>query len=195
MTGRKTAMDQRAQEIFGVACRLLCEMGYERASIRDLAEAVGMTKAGLYYYFKSKEELLFLILDSYMDDLLAGMEEITARIVDPEERLKAYIRFQVERYCEDTYRSKLIINDENCLSGEWFQTVKDKQRRYLSYWRATLERFGQMRGRPIDHLSAHVMLLIGMCNWIYQWYHPEGELRPPELADLIFRRFTLGLDG
>ena len=195
MAGRKAAMDQRAREIFEVACRILCEMGYERASIRDLAEAAGMTKAGLYYYFKSKEELLFLILDSYMDDLLSGMEEITTQVEDPEERLKAYIRFQVERYCSDTYRSKLIINDENCLSGEWFQIVKDKQRRYLSYWRETLDRFGRDRGRPISHLSAHVMLLVGMCNWIYQWYHPEGDLPPLELADLIFRRFVHGLDG
>ena len=115
--GRHEIMKQRSKEIFDTASRILCQMGYEKASIREIAEATSMTKAGLYYYFKSKEDLLFIILDGYMDELLAGMEEIDQNIEDPEQRLKGFIQFQVDMYCRDVHRSKLIIHDENCLTG------------------------------------------------------------------------------
>ena len=193
MLTRKEMMKQRSQEIFQVASRILCQMGYERASIRDIAEATAMTKAGLYYYFNSKEELLFIILDSYMDELLQGIAEIEAGVVEPEGRLRAFIRFQVDLYCQDVYRSKLIIHDENCLSGQWHQTVKDKQRAYLVFWKRALEAYCQAKGLNLPFLSAHAMILVGMCNWIYQWYAPQGELRPPDLAELIFQRFFHGL--
>lgn len=195
MLSRKEMMEQRTREIFQVATRILCDQGYEKASIRDLAEATGMTKAGLYYYFKSKEELLFIILDAYMQSLLDGMEAIAAQVADPAQRLQAFIRFQVDLYCRDTHRSKLIIHDENCLSGEWYQTIKDKQRRYLDYWRQTLAAYCRANGIDLAFLSANLMLLIGMCNWIYQWYDPEGDLRPEALAQLIYDRFCHGLAG
>lgn len=193
MLSRKEISEQRALEIFRVASRLLCEMGYDRASIRDLAEATGLTKAGLYYYFQSKEELLFIILDGYMDALLAGVEDICQKVPDPEDRLKTFIRFQVDLYCQDVYRSKLIIHDENCLSGDWYDTIKDKQRRYLGYWQKTLREYAVQAGHDLKHLSANVMLITGMCNWTYQWYDPKGPLRPKALAELIFTRFTRGL--
>lgn len=193
MLSRKEMAEQRAKEIYRVASRVLCELGYERASIRDLAEATGLTKAGLYYYFKSKEELLYIILNSYMDKLLSGISEISQQVLNPEERLRAYIHFQVGLYCKDMHRSKLIIHDENCLSGEWYQIVKDKQRKYVGYWGKTLTEYAEQKGVTIPFLSAHVMLLVGMCNWIYQWYDPQGSLQPEALGELIFERFTRGL--
>ena len=193
MLSRKEMAEQRAREIYRVSGRVLSELGYERASIRDLAEATNLTKAGLYYYFKSKEELLFIVLDGYMDRLLEGAAEISQSERDPEKRLRAFIRFQVDLYRKDVYRSKLIIHDENCLSGKWYDTVKDKQRRYVEYWKKALADFAEACGRQLDFLPANAMILIGMCNWIYQWYDPEGPLEPEALAELIFERFTRGL--
>lgn len=190
---RQSDRERRAQEIYAAAGRVLCELGYEKASIRDIAKATGVTGAGLYYYFQSKEDLLFVILDGYMNDLLAGVAEIAQAIADPERRLRAFIRFQVDLYCRDVHRSKLIIHDENCLSGERYQVIKDKQRQYLQFWKDTLADYFRVTGKAIPFLSAHVMLVTGMCNWIYQWYDPQGELKPEALADLIFERFTHGL--
>ncbi|MCB2191386.1 MAG: TetR/AcrR family transcriptional regulator [Deltaproteobacteria bacterium] len=181
------------QEITEIASRLLCEMGYERTSVRDLAEATGMTKAGLYYYFQNKEELLYVILDNYMDSLLQGVASIEKQEPDPSRRLRRFILFQVDLYCRDMHRSKLIIHDENCLSGEWLRTIKDKQRSYLVYWKRALDAYCQKKGIDLPYPSAHAMILIGMCNWIYQWYSPQGDLRPEVLAELIYQRFLHGL--
>lgn len=190
---KKAERDRRAQAIFDHAAQVLSQTGYEKASIRDIAQATGMTGAGLYYYFKSKEELLFIILDGYMDHLLQGVEGISQQLDDPEEKLRAFIGFQVKTYCQDPARSKLIIHDENCLSGQRLQTLKDKQRRYLAYWRHTLADYCREKNISIDFPTAHLMLLIAMCNWTYQWYDPEGSLQPQALADLIFQHFAKGL--
>ena len=192
---RQAERQRRAQAIFDTAAQVLCQAGYDKASIRDIAQATGMTGAGLYYYFKSKEELLFIILDGYMDHLLEGVRELSQRLDDPEERLRAFINFQVQAYCQNVARSKLIINDENCLSGQRYQIVKDKQRRYLGYWRETLDAYYRLKGVEPEFLSVNLMLLIAMCNWIYQWYDPQGPLTPPALAEMIFQRFTKGLAG
>jgi AcrR family transcriptional regulator len=187
--------DRRAQAIFAAAAQVLCQAGYDKASIRDIAQATGMTGAGLYYYFKSKEELLFIILNGYMDELLQGVEDLTKRLSDPEGLLRAYIGFQVQTYCQDVARSKLIIHDENCLSGQWYQTVKDKQRRYLGYWRAALVAYCLKKELHIASPTVSLMFLIAMCNWIYQWYDPKGPLQPDALAELIFQQFTKGLSS
>ena len=91
---RKRSADRAA--VYKTATKILCNLGYEKASIRNIAEAMGMTKAGLYYYFESKEELLYQILDSYMDDLLEGIQKTSGeRISDPLSFIHECIRFQV----------------------------------------------------------------------------------------------------
>ena len=190
---RQKEKDRRRTVIYETAARILCNLGYERASIRNIADEIGMTKAGLYYYFQSKEELLYQILNSYMDDLLAGIQKIHEQITSPLLFLRECIRFQVNLYARDEYRSKLIIHDENCLSGSYFDTIKEKQRRYLAYWQNGLEQYCKQEGIQINHLSANVHFLVGMCNWTYQWYNTKGEVKPDALAERIFNIFFYGL--
>jgi len=109
--------ERRKKEIYRIATQTLWQKGYDKTTIRDIAKATDMTTAGLYYYFKSKEELLFQILDSHMDDMLTGIEKIAATQVPPIELIKKYIQYQVDTYCKDKFRSKLILNDDDCLPG------------------------------------------------------------------------------
>ena len=191
-TYREKEKERRRAAVYGTATRILCNLGYEKASIRNIAEAMGMTKAGLYYYFESKEELLYQILDSYMDDLLAGIRDIHEQVSDPLSFIQECIRFQVTLYCRDKYRSKLIIHDENCLSGKYYQALKEKQRIYLSYWQEALKNFCEQEGLGTANLSVDVHFLVGMCNWIYQWYNEKGEMSPDELAKRVFNIFFHG---
>lgn len=192
---RQVEKSRRRERIFRIAAKILCNLGYEKASLRDIAEATHMTKAGLYYYFKSKEDLLYQLLDGYMEDLLTGIQAIHARIADPHELLKEFIRFQVGIYHHDSFRSKLIIHDENCLSGAYYRKLKDRQREYMSYWRDGLEKLCQKESIELDHLSIYVHFLVGMCNWIYQWYNAKGEVTPDDLAERMFDFFLHGISG
>ena len=189
---REKEKERRREAVYKTATKILCNLGYEKASIRNIAEAMNMTKAGLYYYFESKEELLYQILDSYMEDLLAGIRDINERISDPLPFIRECIRFQVNLYCRDKYRSKLIIHDENCLSGQYFRALKEKQREYLSFWRERLQKYCEQEGLETTRLSLDVHFLVGMCNWTYQWYNDRGAVNPDALADRVFNIFFYG---
>lgn len=191
--GQQKEGERKIDIIYRTAASILCNLGYEKASIRDIAEATGMTKAGLYYYFDTKEELLFRILSDFMDDLLAGMRDLHARLSDPVELIRAMITLQVRQYCVDKHRSKLIVHDENCLNGKRYKQLKEKQREYFSYWKSALEKLCEHERIELDHVAVDAHCLMGTCIWIQQWYDPTGEVKPEELSERIFYNFLYGL--
>jgi AcrR family transcriptional regulator len=185
--------ERRKNRVYQVATKTLYQNGYDRTSIRDIAKATDMTTAGLYYYFKSKEDLLFQILNSHMDDMINGIEKIPVDDVSSIDLIKAYIQYQVGTYCNDKYRTKLILNDDDCLTGDWYNQIKDKQRQYLGYWRNALDRYLKDEGLDNGNIAIDAHCLVGMCAWIYRWYDPKGEIDPETLASRIFETFLFGV--
>src|SRR5690606_356906 len=88
MSQESTPYDQKLESILRTAASVFAERGYHRASIRDISRATGVSLAGLYYYFQSKEELLFLIQDHALEQLIGGAEERVVGVTDPRERLR-----------------------------------------------------------------------------------------------------------
>ncbi len=185
--------ERRKNRVYKVATKSLYQNGYDRTSIRDIAKATDMTTAGLYYYFKSKEELLYQILKGHMEDMISGIEKIQIDTLTPLELIKAYIRYQVGTYCTDKYRTKLILNDDDCLTGDWYKQIKDQQRSYLEYWRSALDRYLQQEDLDRKDIAIDAHCLVGMCAWIYRWYDPRGEVDPETLASKIFELFVFGI--
>lgn len=185
--------ERRKKEIYKVATKTLWQKGYDKTTIRDIAKATDMTTAGLYYYFKSKEELLFQILDGHMDDILTKIGKISPAACSPLELIKQYIVHQVDIYCNDKYRSKLILNDDDCLTGEWHKQIKEKQRKYLLFWRTALENYCREKELSCNDIAIDAHCLVGMCNWIYRWYDPKGRVKPEDLSTKIFETFLFGL--
>jgi len=188
----KRSADLKTAKLLKVAAKIMSTKGYDKTSLDDIANGMGLTKAGLYYYVKSKEDLLYKILSNYMDRLIAGIKAINDSNLDPLDFLKEAIRFQVNIYKSDPYCSKLIIHDENCLSGSYFKSIKAKQIEYLTYWKNRLIQFAKQYSIELDYPSVYVHLLIGICNWIYQWYNVKGSVKPEDLADRIFKIFFHG---
>ncbi len=185
--------ERRKKEIYKVATKTLWQKGYDKTTIRDIARATEMTTAGLYYYFRSKEELLFQILDGHMDDMLAGIRKIPLDAGHPRDIIRQYIQYQVDTYCNDKFRSKLILNDDDCLTGEWYDRIKEKQRTYLMIWRQALEAYCREQNLSTENSAIDAHCLVGMCNWVYRWYDPKGRIKPDELAWIIYRIFLFGL--
>lgn len=187
--------EKRKNRVYQVATKTLWQKGYDKTSIRDIAKATDMTTAGLYYYFKSKEELLFQILKGHMDDMIAGIEQIPCESIDPLELIKTYIQYQVGTYCNDKYRTKLILNDDDCLTGVWYDQIKNRQREYLGFWRKALNNYCLKEGIPAEDTAVDAHCLVGMCAWIYRWYDPTGKIKPEMLALKIFNTFVFGLSN
>jgi|JFJP01.1.fsa_nt_gi AcrR family transcriptional regulator len=185
--------ERRKKEIYKIATKTLWQKGYDKTTIRDIAKATEMTTAGLYYYFKSKEELLFQILDSHMDDMIAGIEKISCDGLDPMDIINKYIHYQVDTYCNDRFRTRLILSDDDCLTGEWYGQIKEKQRTYLLFWRKVIEAYCLKNELSTKNIAIDAHCLVGMCSWIYRWYDPKGEIRPETLALKICETFLFGL--
>ncbi|TLN19943.1 TetR/AcrR family transcriptional regulator, partial [bacterium] len=92
---RRMRPDVRRKQILAASVRLFRTVGYEAASLRDLAGEVGINKATIYHYFKSKEEILFCIVDEVGESLLGGLLSARRKASDPLEGLEAMIRFQI----------------------------------------------------------------------------------------------------
>src|SRR5207245_4874730 len=109
--------DQRLEHLLARAARVFADKGYHCTTMRDLAAASGMSLAGMYYYVKGKEDLLFLIQERCFTCVLAGAGEALARSRDPVERLQAFIRHHVTFFAAHMAEMKVLSHEADALSG------------------------------------------------------------------------------
>ncbi len=173
----------REREILDAAAAVFHEKGYAASSIQDVADAVGILKGSLYYYIDSKEDLLFAILqDTHRESMrrLARWQQIEG---DPLVRLRAFIEGHVTANIANRIKIGVFLHDFRSLSPERRADIVADRDTYDS-WVRDLVRDGQDQGLVAADLDPKIaaMALLGMMNWTYQWYDPEGDVTPHELA-------------
>jgi AcrR family transcriptional regulator len=174
-----------------VAAKLFYEKGYIETSIDDIADSVKMTKGGIYYYFKSKNEILYFVLDHYVDFFLENLEQELKKISDPFSKIQFIISRHIDFYYKNLSEGKVLLHEVHCLLPEYFRVVAKKEKKYLSIVARLLsEQFG--KNFPKDQLKVITFCLFGMCNWIYSWYDPKGPVTPQRLAKIIYGIFSVG---
>lgn len=182
--------DQRFHALLAHAARVFSDHGYDRTTMRDLAAASGMSLAGIYYYVRGKEDLLYHIQERCFTEVLEGAELALAGAADPHERLAAFIRHHVTFFTEHMAEMKVLSHEASALTGDRLQRVTQIKRRYVD----RLE--GLLRDVAPDQASAErsaaAYALFGMMNWIYNWYDPAGPLDAERLAGLLARIFLGG---
>ncbi len=184
--------DEKLEHVLRRATAVFAEKGYHRASIRDIARATGMSLAGLYYYFTSKQQLLFLIADhSHTGMLERGLAALHGA-TDPRDKLARLIRAHLEFALEDMDRIKVLSHEIGSLHGEYLTKVVEKRKRYFAALVAVLRELrgnGAGNGRELRTAAAG---LFGMLNWIYTWYKPG---RDPDAAGLAEQMTRIFVDG
>ncbi len=184
---------KKKEAICRVATRLFVERGFEKTSIRDIAEAGKMNSSGLYYYFEDKEAILYTILMEIMDESLARMREIAIRDMPLKEKIYAAIDLHTEIYGADPVRMALIAYNQKSLSPEHWDELRKKQREYSLIVRSFLT---EMRNNgEIEDLNPTLctFALFGMIQSAYLWYDPQGEVKSDELREMFTRIFTGGV--
>jgi AcrR family transcriptional regulator len=184
--------DERLERFLARAAQVFAERGYHSTTMRDLAAATGMSLAGMYYYVRGKEELLFRIQERCFAAVLAGAERALAALgdADPLERLQAFIRHHVTFFAAHMPEMKVLSHEANSLTGERHRKVNAIKRRYVDLLEGLLKDVAP-EDPPVER-SAAAYLLFGMMNWIYNWYDPAGVIDPDRLAGLIARIFVGG---
>ncbi|HYL20487.1 MAG TPA: TetR/AcrR family transcriptional regulator [Gemmatimonadales bacterium] len=186
--------DERLDHFLSRAANVFADQGYHSTTMRDLAAATGMSLAGMYYYVRGKEELLYRIQERCFTQVLAGAEQVLAGLrgndVDTLERLQAFIRHHVGFFTAHMAEMKVLSHEANSLGGERQRKVSAIKRRYVDLLERLLRDVAP--DDPAVERSAAAYVLFGMMNWIYNWYDPAGEIDPERLAGLIARIFSGG---
>jgi len=178
--------------IASAAAKLFSKKGYIETSMEDIATVAKLSKGGMYHYFKCKEDILYFILSSFMDLLLETLEHDLEKIENPIEKIQYIIRHHVESYVTHMYSAKALLNEAYNLSKSNLLKIKSKERRYFSVITRTLSLYiGHTLDK--DKLTVVTFNLLGMCNWIYSWYNPQGAINSEQLSQVIFENFTKGL--
>jgi len=184
----------RQAQILETAARLFCEKGFDKASMGDIADAMGLTKAGLYHHIGSKEELLFEIMSYGMDLFEQKVLSRVMPIADPLERLRATLRGHVLLVIRDRPKEvTVILHESNALKGRYRNRINIRKKRYIHFLEKTFRELVKSGvARRVDP-SVAAFAMLGMINWIYQWYRPGGRLSEDALADALGDVFLGGI--
>jgi AcrR family transcriptional regulator len=184
---RETLVDSR-QEILRTAARLFQQRGYDATSMNDVAAALKLSKGGLYHHFQSKDEILFEIMDHAMEITRERVLAPSRSILDPEDRLRFLIRRHMEVVLSPRDREITVMLHENHpLPPALRKRINHRKKEYVHFVEsliADVQRSKNSKGAVSPRAAAFALL--GMINWIYQWYKPEGKLQ----ADNLIPQFT-----
>jgi len=193
---KRTRQDRptRQAQIFEAAARLFCEKGFDKASMGDISAALGLTKAGLYHHIRSKEELLYEIMSYGMDLFEQKVLNRVMTIDDPLDRIRATLRGHVLLVTRDRPKEiTVILHESNALKGRYRDRINARKKRYVKFLEKTFrELLRSGAARRIDP-SVATFAMLGMINWIYQWYRPGGRLDENDLAETLSDLFLGGI--
>jgi AcrR family transcriptional regulator len=183
--------DQRFDTLLTHAARVFADRGFDRTTMRDLAAASGMSLAGMYYYVRGKEELLYYVQERCFTRVLEGSEAALAGATDPHERLAVFIHHHVAFFAAHMPEMKVLSHEAAALSGQRRERITQIKRRYVDRLEGLLNDVAP--DWPAPERSAATYALFGMINWIYNWYDPAGPLDAERLAALLTRIFLGGV--
>lgn len=176
--------EQRREAIVDRAAQLFARNGFRGTSVADLAFACETSKSLIYHYYPSKEDILYAVMTSHLDQLAQDVAD-TAEIGEgPEARLRALVHGFLRHYMGARERQKVLLNELDNLPPDRRDAIVAKQRVIVA---TVIDLLGaiypDLAALP-SRARATAMLLFGMINWTHTWFDPDGPIRADELADM-----------
>jgi AcrR family transcriptional regulator len=192
--------DRRLAEILDYATEVFADKGYEGASMRDLSRLSGISLAGLYYYFESKEKLLYFIQQHTFSTIIDRLRERLAASTDPETRIRIFVHNHVDYSVTRQKAMKVLSHEDDVLKNGYGSELAAIKREYYRICVSLVDDLASAEGLKsvgADSSAASittrtaVMGLFGMMNWIYTWYRPrvdpDAEILAREMSDIFLR--------
>ncbi len=196
-----TRFDRRLAEILDYATEVFADKGYEGASMRDLSRLSGISLAGLYYYFESKEKLLYFIQQHTFSTIIERLQERLATSDDPETRIRIFVQNHVDYSVAKQKAMKVLSHEDDVLKDGYGAELAAIKREYYRICVGLLEDLARAEGltnkagATINTRTA-VMGLFGMMNWIYTWYRPrvdpEADVLARDMSDIFLSGVRAG---
>jgi AcrR family transcriptional regulator len=182
----------REESILQAAAACFGEQGYRATTLEAVAERLGISRVTLYRYCPSKEELLIRVFERSIAIFQRGLQQICAQDIPPEEKVRQIIRHQVRILTDHRDFLSVFFSEEGHLPTEMAQRAKAERRAYDTLIEGVIQEgiaAGRLAPLPPKILS---FALLGMCNWLYQWYQPNGPLSAEEVARIFIMLVEYG---
>jgi len=180
--------EQRREAILDKAAHLFARMGFAGASVSDLAAACETSKSLIYHYYPSKEDVLYGVMASHLDQLVQDVDQVLSREAAPTELLSALIHSFMRHYIGAADRQKVLLNELGNLPVDRRKVIVDKQRGVIDAVQKLLEAIHPALAEDAAMARAETMLLFGMINWTHTWFDPAGPVSADQFADMALDR-------
>lgn len=175
--------DERYAEILRAGARVFRERGYADTTLRDVADAVGISRSTLYYYIGTKEDLLAEILEDPLIEMTRGIRALADLDVPASERLRRAILLQMETFAE-YFPEMFVFLAERLHVGRRTDRIRSNAREYGEALASIIDA-GQRAGEFRQDVDPRVAMLgiLGMSNWTHRWFRSGGRLTLPQIGE------------
>lgn len=180
---RAADYDGKRKAILDRSAKLFAKNGYDRTSMAEVAAACRVSKALLYHYYVSKEELLFDILKLHLDELIGAVRSVDAKLA-PKARLRALVGALLEAYRDADSQHKIQINELSKLPAAKREKLIALERELVRIFSDAIGAVNKNVGASSRLLKPVTMSLFGMLNWHYMWFREGGPMSREEYASL-----------
>lgn len=189
----KATSKGRMEEVYAKAAMLFKENGFLNTSVNQIAQELGIQKGSLYYYITDKETLLFDILNRTMDNMLQLTDNLPSHELTPDEKLKHAIHVHIVNAVKYLNEFSALLHDTKYLPPEKRKIILSKRKQYEEIFVQIInEGISQKTFVNYDKKMVAFMIL-GSCNWLYQWFSPKGSTNSSKIAEIFSNVFLKGL--
>jgi TetR/AcrR family transcriptional regulator, cholesterol catabolism regulator len=171
-------------DIIAAAAKVFRTKGYHAATVRDIAEEVGILKGSLYHHFESKEALLYLVIKEPIAQMYRTIVEIAETDASATEKLRRALVAHLEAFDRHYPHFSVYLRERESVKRRFREMIGFSPKEYERCWQRILqEGVDQGEFRPDLDIQVASYGLLGMLNWLYKWYDPNGRLSVHEVAE------------
>jgi AcrR family transcriptional regulator len=186
---------ENRDKLLKTAIDLFAAKGFKGTSIRDIAQAMGMSISNIYHYFGSKEGLLLAVLEESSRRLLDRLKQVTRMDLEPRERFKLLLETHIRISEARMNEAKIFALDEEHLSPDGNEINRQIQRKVLNIYLKELQILKDLGVIRSNNLAITAFNIFGTINWLLRWYHPEGKLSLEEICQELVSFILNGISS
>jgi AcrR family transcriptional regulator len=180
------------EKILETAIDLIYQVGFVKASIRQIAKKVGISKSSIYEHFKSKNEILYQIIINLNTLVIKELTHAADMHENPVDSLKAMIFWQVRVMSERRKEVKIYIEEPYQLPIRLRKKVLKGHRQVYDLYYMKICEIGDDLFPGLNKVAV-TFANFGMMHWVYRWFREDGEISIEEVAEVIIRIFFEGI--
>jgi AcrR family transcriptional regulator len=186
--------EMRKADLLEAATRIFAERGYDGASLQDIADSIGILKGSVYYYYKSKEDILFDIMKLVHDEHLENARSYLGTPGDPLQRLQVLLEGHAAFVCRNLDRTTVFLREMDRLPPQRQAEILGPDHAYQRVFRSLVieaQEAGQIAPGVNPKLAA--LWILGSLNWLHRWYRPDRSTGPQDVPAQIASQLTRGI--